>query len=252
LEETLPSLLALVTLTFLVGFVYSSVGHGGASGYLAILSFFAFPHEQMAASALCLNLLVAGTAFFAFRKAGHFSWKLTWPFVITSVPAALLGGLTRVSPILYTRLLAAVLVFAGVRLLIERKSGEGVASSEPKLWISLPTGAGVGLLSGVVGVGGGIFLSPLLLLFRWAGTKETAATSALFIFVNSLAGLGGRFLRHDFSVLVPPVMLLMVVNAFLGGLVGSRLGANHFSAPWLKRVLAVVLFVAAFKLFRIS
>ncbi len=252
MEGTLAGFLPLVALTFLVAFVYSSVGHGGASGYLALLSFFTFPHELMAASALGLNLLVAGTAFLAFRKAAHFSWRLTWPFVVTSVPTAFLGGLVQVSPDLYAKLLAGVLIIAGFRLLVEMRGGkEEEIPKAPSFSVAFPLGAGVGLLSGIVGVGGGIFLSPLLLLLRWAGPKTTAATSAFFILVNSLAGLLGRVFRGSFSMSLPPVILLMVASAFLGGLAGSHLGANHFSGRWLRRILAVALFVAVWKLLRV-
>lgn len=249
MENALASYLPLVALTFLVAFVYSSVGHGGASGYLALLSLYSFPKESASASALCLNLLVSGTAFYAFWKASHFSWRFAWPFIVTSIPAAFLGGLVKVPPSVYALLLAWVLVFASFRLLIEVKGGREGYFDGPPFWISLPLGAFIGVLSGVVGVGGGIFLSPLILFLGWAGPKKTAATSAFFILVNSFAGLLGRAFRYHFRVDYLPVIVWMVATAFLGGLLGSHLGANHFSGRWLKRVLAVVLFVAAFKLF---
>lgn len=239
---------ALLALTFLVALVYSSVGHGGASGYLALLSFYSLPHEQMSTSALSLNLLVAGTAFWMFLRAFHFSWKLTWPFTLTSIPFAFVGGLLRISPSLYALLLGGVLLFAVGRLLVNLKGDELAVKSPPPFAVSLPLGGGVGLLSGIVGVGGGIFLSPILLIFHWAGAKRTAATSAFFILVNSFAGLLGRFARQNF--VLTPFLLAMVLAAFLGGIVGSQLGANHFSGIWLRRILAVVLFAASFKLFR--
>lgn len=206
----------------------------------------------MASSALCLNLLVAATAFRNFSRARYFSWRLTWPFIVTSIPAAFFGGLIKVSPSVYASLLIAVLLFAAFRLLTDlSQNHEEIQIRTPPLFISSFAGAGVGLLSGVVGIGGGIFLSPLLLLLRWADAKQMAATSAFFIFVNSFAGLLGRVLRQNFKILPSPVLLWLVVGAFFGGLVGSHLGANHFSGQWLKRILAAALIVAAFKLFPI-
>jgi hypothetical protein len=224
------------------------VGHGGASGYLAVLSFFAVPRDQMAASALCLNLLVAGAAFYSFYKAGHFSWKLTWPFVLTSIPAAFLGGLIKIPSASYDKLLALALVFAGLRLILDFEKKTEPQDSQPPLWISLPTGGGLGFLSGIVGVGGGIFLSPLLILFRWAGPKEVAATSAFFIFVNSASGLWGRCARGAFQM--PPYLTVLLAAAFLGGIAGSGIGARRFSNLWLKRVLALVLWMAVVKLIK--
>lgn len=238
----------LSALTFLVAFIYSSVGHGGASGYLAVLSFFAVPHVQMSTSALGLNLLVSGLSFRAYCKAHHFSWKLTYPFILTSIPAAFAGGLIKISASLYALLLAGVLLFAALRLLVDRDDKTSGIAGGPPLWVSLVTGGLIGLLSGMVGFGGGIFLSPILLLFQWADPKKTAATSAFFILVNSVSGLLGRFMRGGLQF--TPHLSFLVLAAFLGGISGSQLGACHFSTPWLRRILALVLFLAAFKLLR--
>lgn len=251
MEGAVTNLIPLLAFTFLVALVYSAVGHGGASGYLALLALYSFPKESASASALCLNLLVSGTAFWAFWKARHFSWPFTWPFVLTSVPVAFLGGLIKISPSLYSFLLASVLFFAGFRLLIEIKTSEKQVCYVPSLSVSLPIGAFIGVLSGIVGVGGGIFLSPFILFLHWAEPKRTAATSAFFILVNSFAGLLGRAFRYQFRADFPPLIIWMVATAFLGGIWGSHLGANHFSGQWLKRILAVVLFVASYKLFRV-
>ena len=249
MPDSIAVIIPLLALTFLVAFVYSSVGHGGASGYLALLSLFSFPHDALATGALLLNLLVAGTAFRAFFQAQYFSWRLTKPLVAASVPAAFLGGLVKVSTSLYASLLICVLLFAAFRLWIDPPStDERREPKNPSFFRLSFIGMGIGILSGIVGMGGGIFLSPLLLLFRWADVKQTATTSAFFIFANSLAGLLGRALRQNFQILPSPALLLLVVAAFLGGLVGSHLGANHFSGQGLKRVLAAVLIVATFKL----
>lgn len=200
----------------------------------------------MASSALCLNLLVAGLAFYSFYKAGYFSWRLTWPFVLTSIPAAFLGGLIKISPAVYDHLLAGALVIAGARLFLEAgKKTDGVFR-EPSLRVSFPVGGAIGFLSGIVGVGGGIFLSPLLILLRWGDAKKVAATSAVFIFVNSVSGLWGRCMRGGF--VMPSYLMILLFVAFFGGIAGSTVGARHFSNPWLKRVLALVLWLAVVKL----
>ncbi len=244
----MSEIILLAALTFLVAFIYSSVGHGGASGYLAMLSFFAVPREQMATSALCLNLLVAGIAFFSFYKAGYFSWELTWPFVLGSIPAAFLGGLIKISPVFYDRLLAGALIIAGIRLILDVEKKTESVHRLPPLWISLPAGGAIGFLSGIVGVGGGIFLSPLLILFRWADPKKVAATSAFFILVNSASGLWGRCARGAFQM--PSYIIALLLVAFFGGIAGSRIGARRFSNLWLKRVLALVLWMAVVKLIK--
>ena len=242
----MSEIIIIVVLTFLVALIYSSVGHGGASGYLAILSFFAIPHDVMAASALCLNVFVAGLSFSIYWKARHFSWKLTCPFVFASVPLAFVGGLIKISPSFYALLLAGALFFAGLRLLFNIDKNGSPIEASPSFGIAATVGGLIGLLSGMVGVGGGIFLSPILILFHWADPKKTAATSAFFILVNSISGLTGRYLRGN--VHLTPKWSFMVLAAFLGGILGSRLGAYHFSSPWLRRILGFVLFLAVFKL----
>lgn len=250
MEGAVANLTPLLAFTFLVALVYSSVGHGGASGYLALLALYAFPQESASTSALCLNLLVSGTAFLTFWKANYFSWRFAWPFVLASIPMAFFGGLIKVSPSLYSLLLAWVLLFAGFRLLINVKPSTEQVFYPPSLLVSLPIGASIGGLSGIVGVGGGIFLSPLILLLRWTDPKRTSATSAFFIFVNSFAGLLGRAFRYHFQADFPPFLIWMVASAFFGGILGSHVGANHFSSRRLRRILAVVLFIASCKLFR--
>lgn len=228
------------------------MGHGGASGYLALLSFYGFPHEQMAASALCLNLLVAGMAFWAYQRAKHFSWEFTRPFILISIPAAFLGGMIKIPQSMYALLLACVLLWAATRLFLDSYWGKKEAGDiqNPPFLGALFMGGMIGLLSGIVGVGGGIFLSPMLLFFHWATAKRTSATSAFFIFVNSFAGLMGRMANQSLAVSFSAPLTAMIIAAFLGGLLGSRMGANHFTHDWLKRILAVVLLIASFKLFR--
>lgn len=237
-------------LIFIVAGVYSSVGLGGASGYLAILSLFSIPHDVMATSALCLNLLVAGVAFWSFREKDFFSWHLTWPFMATSIPAACLGGLCKISFRAYSLLLGMVLIAAVIRLMMDRQNEERPLNGKTlPLKAAFPVGVGIGFLAGMVGIGGGILLGPLALLYRWGGAKQIAATTALIIFVNSMAGLLGRYFGGNLRVLSPWFFIFVIVAALWGGLLGSHLGANFFSNRWLKRILSAILALIAIKLF---
>lgn len=240
-----PGLLILCILG--MAFFYSSVGHGGASGYLAAMALFSVPQSEMGASALLLNLLVAGAAFWIFFRHSFFSWRLTWPFVVTSIPAAFAGGMIRIPAPAYELLLVAVLLFAAARLFFERPpSGSSEATHNPHSVSAFILGSALGLVSGIVGVGGGIFLSPFLIFCGWAGPKRAAATSAFFIWVNSLAGLLGRLAASQLDL--SPWLLAPAVFAFAGGLLGSRLGAAYFSSLALRRILGLVLVAATFKM----
>jgi uncharacterized membrane protein YfcA len=234
----------LILSVFLMALLYSSVGHGGASGYLAILSIASMPVQQMAASALLLNLLVATIALVSFARAGCFPWKLTWPVAIASIPAAWVGGRLETSLQIYDVLLACVLGMAAWRLWIACPTVLEPVAAPPSLAILIPTGAGIGILSGIVGIGGGIFLSPLLILKRWTTPKRAAATSAFFIVANSAAGLLGRISKGTF---VAGPLGWFLLAAALGGTIGSMWGADYLSGSVLKRLLAVVLVVAAIK-----
>ncbi len=233
-------------LVFLVALVYASVGHGGASGYLALLAAFttASPIE-MSTSALILNLLVAGCAWRSFWQAGHGSIQLIRPFLLGSVPFAFLGGWLRVSSPWYEGLLAVVLAFAAGRLALSTLSSSSpIVTHQPHRGLARLVGGAIGLMSGIVGIGGGIVLSPLMILRRWADSKQTAAASACFIVVNSLAGLLGRSLAGRLDV---GSSLAFVGPALVGGVVGSRLGAGVLPGPALRRLLAGVLLIAMAK-----
>lgn len=231
-------------LLFLVAFLYSSVGHGGASGYLALMAFFSFAPETMRPTALILNLFVSLTAFVQYYRGGHFRWRLFWPFALASIPAAFIGGLIVMDAEWYKKILGVLLLFPVIRLVGVKFNSENT-DKEQTLPASLLIGAAIGLFSGMIGIGGGIILSPVILLLHWAKMKETAAVSALFIFVNSLAGLAGIFTK---GFEYQPEIVWMIGIAFVGGLLGAYLGAKRFNHLFLKRLLAVVLLMASIKL----
>lgn len=241
--------LILICIALLVvATLYSSVGHGGGSGYLAVLSLSSFAMMEAAwlkQHAWSLNLVVAAIAFYHYHRAGHHVPKLTIPFIAASVPFAVLGGYILVEGVIYDTLLSFALVWAAWRLFsIGDEDSFDVAL--PKTRVAAPVGGAIGLASGVIGVGGGIFLTPILLLKRWATPKTAAATSALFIWVNSLGGLAGAAasgqLNLDYAILLP-----FVGAVLLGGFIGSRYGAVSAPQSVIRRLLVAVLLIAALK-----
>ena len=241
-----PSLALLVAIAF-VAAVYASVGQGGGTGFLAVLALFAAPVTTAASSALVLNVLVAGTAWWSFRRAGHFAWRPTWPFVAGSVPAALFAGALHAEADVVRGVLAVSLAGAAVLMFVRPRSGAADAAdaASPRGARAVALGAAIGSVSGLVGVGGGVFLSPVLILRRWAAPQRVAATAACFVVVNSLAGLAGRALRGGLDLGDAPPL---VAAAIAGALVGARLGAGRRGAAWQRALLGVVLAVAAARL----
>ena len=229
---------------FVVGFVYASVGHGGASGYLATMALFGVAPALLKPSALLLNLFVSTVSFWQFYRAGYFRWEKFWPFAVASVPLAFIGAKIPLSDTLYRQLLAGCLLLVVIRLVWTVRGQEEQSEPVP-LGVGLLTGGAIGLLSGMIGIGGGIILSPLMLLFRWARLKEVAATSALFIFVNSLSGLFG-LISKGYSP--DPALYGWIVAAFAGGLLGGYLGSHRFNVPTLRYLLAFGVGVACLKL----
>jgi len=224
-----------------MAFFYASVGHGGASGYLAVLAIFAVAPAVMKQTALVLNLGVSLLAFYQFYRQKYFRFELFWPFALTSVPMSYLGAQFVLSDANYKRILGICLVIAIVRMLATFKSDEQRSVSLP---LALIFGAVIGLFSGMIGIGGGILLSPILLLMRWASLKEAAAISALFIFVNSVAGLFG--LKN--GIHVDQTLVFWIISALVGGMFGARWGAQIASNKAVKWVLALVLLIASVKL----
>ncbi|HEX5652258.1 MAG TPA: sulfite exporter TauE/SafE family protein [Chitinophagaceae bacterium] len=238
------SIVIFYLLLFLVAFLYSSVGHGGASGYLALMALFSISPEVMKPTALLLNLFVSLTAFIQFYRGGHFRWEIFWPFALASVPMAFAGGLVVVDAEIYKKILGILLLIPIIRFLFFGNIRVDQLKKS-NLGISLLIGASIGFLSGLIGIGGGIILSPILLLAKWTDQKQTAAISASFIFVNSLSGLGGQFTK---GITFSSDMYAFVVIAFVGGICGAYFGALRFKQAILKNVLALVLLVAAWKL----
>lgn len=229
---------------FVIAFLYASVGHGGASGYLALMAIYGIAPEEMKPSALLLNLFVSSTSFVQFFRGGHFRMKLFWPLALASIPFAFVGGLMHIDAALYKKILGGLLVIAVARFYFFGNV-QNTELKAPKLALSLLIGAVIGFFSGLIGIGGGIILSPVLLLLKWSNMKQTAAISALFIFVNSISGLMGQlYTGINFS----GDMLMYVVVAFAGGLLGAYIGSIKLKAAALRNVLAVVLVVAAYKL----
>jgi uncharacterized membrane protein YfcA len=239
--------LILGGLIFIAATLYSAVGHAGASGYLAAMALFGLAPEAMRPAALALNILVAALGVYRYTKAGQNDWKLLVPFAITSVPAAFIGGLVEVPAALYRPLVGAVLLYSAVRFAWTAKKSEAadLAVHRPPLWAALACGAALGLLAGLTGTGGGIFLSPLLLFMGWAATRMVSGVAASFILVNSASGLAGT----TFSIgSLPAALPLWAVAALAGGLIGTQLGTRALPVPGIRYVLALVLVIAGGKM----
>jgi uncharacterized membrane protein YfcA len=227
----------------LVAFLYASVGHAGASGYIAVMTLYGLAPAEIKPAALVLNILVASLATWQFWRAGHFSWELCWPFVITSVPCAFLGGYFQLPVTLLKVLLGIILLFSAARFLIQsRIEVEPHTPGKPAAFV---VGATLGFVAGMTGVGGGIFLTPLMIFMRWARTKTASAVSAFFILANSISGLLGTM---SATREIPSFAFPLAVAAVIGGTAGAYLGSRRFSPVVIKRLLAVVLCVAGLKM----
>jgi uncharacterized membrane protein YfcA len=226
-----------------IAFLYSSVGHAGASGYIAVMALWGLAPTVIRPTALVLNILVATIGAFQFWRAGHFDWKLFWPFALLSIPAAYVGGYLQLSAAVLKILIGVVLLFSAGRLIFRRGDPPSVAPPTPP--VAIGTGAAIGFLSGLTGTGGGIFLTPLLLFFGWARIRQAAAVSALFILVNSIAGLVGYFMANRS---IPSLGAILAAAAVIGGTLGSHLGSRRFPVRTISLLLATVLLIAGAKL----
>jgi hypothetical protein len=236
----------VIAILFFVGAaLYASVGHGGASSYLAVMGLFSFAPQVMKPTALALNILVSGVATLKFYRAGLFKWELFWPFAIASIPAAFVGGATQLPSRWYKVLVGVVLLYAAIWMFRSSLRPVTQESHRPPLWAAIASGLVIGFLSGLTGVGGGIFLSPLLLYMGWAETRATSAVAAPFILVNSISGLLG----HLSSVSqLPATVPLWAATAVIGGWIGASYGSKRAPTPILRQLLSAVLVVAGIKL----
>ncbi len=239
------NILFLITL-FSIAFLYSSVGHGGASGYLAIMALFGIETLYMKSSALTLNLFVSGISLYNFYKAGFFKWNIITPFILTSVPMAFIGARIHVEPKTYKIILGVFLLLATTRMLFVNPLFFKQKKTVP-LIPAMAIGSLLGFFSGIIGIGGGIILSPIIIVLHWADMKEAAAASALFILVNSAVGLLGVYFSQ--ATLIPEI-LLWVLLAIVGGSLGGHLGSRKFSHNTLRYILSAILILASIKLFR--
>ena len=239
------SVIILAAAILLMAALYSSVGHAGASGYLAAMALAGLAPAVMKPTALTLNILVALIATVRFYRAGYFSWRVLLPFAVSSIPFAFIGGALSLPGSVYQKLVGLALLFAAYRLWM-RAAARAEAEARPvPLPAAVALGAGIGLLSGITGVGGGIFLSPILLLAGWAETRQASGVAAAFILLNSVAGLAG----HVASVQnVPSSIYLWGAAAVAGGLLGTELGRRRLATVTLRRVLAAVLVIAGLKM----
>lgn len=233
----------LTAAVFAVAVLYSSVGHAGASGYIAVMSLLSVAPAEIKPIALALNILVASIGTFQFWRAGHFSWQLFWPFSLLSVPFAFIGGYLNLPTQVFKILVGIVLLLSAVQFLV-RPPAESEPQQPPR-FVAVGAGGLLGLLSGLTGTGGGIFLTPLLIFMHWARTKSAAAVSAPFILLNSASGLAGNLSATKFF---PAFAWALVVAVIIGGTIGSWFGSRRLPHQAIKRLLAVVLTIAGFKL----
>ena len=239
---------------FLIAAIYSSVGFGGGSSYIAVLALLSYPYQSIPTLALFCNLIVVSSSAYHFYQGDHFSWRQFWPYAVTSIPMAFWGGQIHISETLFLSLLGLCLFLVALRLLIWNRLGTPSyeESFEPKIGVALMLGATLGFLSGVVGIGGGIFLAPVLLYLRWGRPKQIAATAAFFILLNSFAGLSGQLLKGDMNMDIFNFWPLFL-SVFLGGQLGSRMGSSpRISQRAVKDATAFLVLFVAFRILLVS
>lgn len=239
-----PVLLVTFALFLFVAFIYSSVGHAGASGYLAVMALLSFPLAEIKSTSLILNIIVAAIASYKFISAGFFDKKVFFSFAVTSIPAAFLGGKIDLDPYWFKILAGLFLLLSAVGLIIKIKRIDQDETTEVNIYTALIIGAVIGLFCGLIGVGGGIFLSPLILLMGWTSLKKTSGVSALFILCNSITALAGHIYTNTLQVHHIQYLIAAVV---IGGFAGSHLGSTLYNNKILMGILFVVLCSAGFK-----
>jgi hypothetical protein len=237
--------LLLALCMFLGAVLYTSVGHAGASAYIAMMALFSVPAAVMRPTALVLNILVASFTSFRFIRVGLFRFRTLWPFLVGALPMAFLGGYVQIPGQVYRPLIGIVLLIAAVRLLWPSELRSNSDWSDPPLWIAILAGAAIGLLSGLTGTGGGIFLSPLLLFLTWSETRTASGVAAVFILCNSVAGLLGNIASVKS---LPADLPLFAAAVLLGAVIGTTLGISKLAQQGVLKALGLVLIVAGFKL----
>ncbi|MBT3321672.1 MAG: sulfite exporter TauE/SafE family protein [Anaerolineae bacterium] len=236
----------LIFFIFIIALLYASVGLGGGSGYLAAMGLFDTDPAIMRPVALALNILVTTIGAYKYSRSGFFSWSLFIPFGITSIPFAFFGGRLNLDGDIYKGIVGILLLYAATRLFLSAEKAEEKEISRPPLWASLLTGAIVGFVAGITGVGGAIFLAPLILLMNWASAKETAGISVVFVLVNSLSGLLG-YLSH--TPKFPPQIIYWGIAVIIGGYIGAEYGSSRLPNLLIRKILAGILFVGGAKMF---
>lgn len=239
------SIFFLTIVIFVVALLYSSVGHGGASSYLAAMALFGIAPEEMKPAALVLNILVASISTTKYIRAGRFSWPLFWPFALVSVPFAFIGGFFTLPAVYYKPVIGIVLIVAAYHFVRNARQAE-YGIKPPVLPLLVLSGAGLGFFSGLMGVGGGIFLSPLLIFLQWAPVRHVSGIAAAFILVNSIAGLLG--FSASAAPHFPQGLTLWALAAMFGSYIGASYGSGHLASPAIKRLLALVLLLAGGKM----
>lgn len=240
---SLELLILLLLAVFVIAALYSSVGHAGASGYIAVMSLMSLSPAMIKPTALSLNILVASITTWQFYRSGHFSWALFWPFALLAVPLAFVGGHLTLPTHVFKIVLGLVLIYSAIRLLFNAQ--QSVAIHTPPKIQALAAGGSIGLLSGLTGTGGGIFLTPLLIFMGWADAKRAAAVSALFVLMNSISGLAGNI---SATQSLPPYLFSLLIAVALGGCIGAYMGSRRIQSPAIKQLLAIVLMIAGLKL----
>ena len=238
----------LGALFFAASILYSSVGHGGASGYLAAMGLFGLAPAVMRPTALVMNIAVASISLYKFSRSSGFSWRLFWPFAATAVPMAFVGGRIQLPILWFGILVGCVLLFSAIRLFIETLVADKrvrTIKGPPPIALALVLGAAIGMLAGLTGVGGGIFLSPLLVLTGWATVRDSAAPTAAFVLVNSVSGLLGLLSRQP---TLPDALPYWVAAVVVGGLIGATYGSRRLGNNAMRQALAAVLVIAGAKM----